>query len=222
MNIEVKPFFPQKVLKEIFPLISSFGSSALEMSRHLDKFDASLREVFGLCIISSFRSFIEPDKTWLSLINRELSDDGSILSINNESNQVNYYENIEQIYIPGNFIKRGSDQNINDCIFDLVLKKKNRGFEYQRDKSLLILNDIKSLNRDDCFGWKDFVKKFFADDTFMHLYFLSLLSPHFDYYLLSFTNQKHRQFLNGEFRFKIRNGDISDFECVQSLNLLKK
>jgi hypothetical protein len=223
MNIKTAAFIPQKASKDIFPLVLSSGTNALRKSDKLEKYNLSLREVFGLCILSTLRSILEPDKKWVFTTEPQISDDGAVASIDG-NNKITYYESVEQVYLPGHFLKRNDNQSMNDYILEHIFRTKNKGSEYQKNKTLLILSDIKSGNSNDTFEWQDFVKKFFAKDTFLHLYFLTLagrVSGNNEYYLLSFTNQKHRQKLNGEFKFKVKNDGVYDFECIQEINLLK-
>lgn len=223
MNIKTIVFIPQQTSKEIFPSILASGTEILQKSDKLKKYNISLREVFGLCILSTFRSILEPKEKWIFSTEPQISDDGAVATIG-DNNKITYYESVEQVYLPGHFLKRNNSQSMNDYILEHIFRTKNKGSEYQKNKSLLILSDIKSGDSSDCFEWQDFVKKFFTKDTFLHLYFLSLVrrvSGNNEYYLLSFTNQKHRQKLNGEFKFKVKRDGIFDFECLQKINLLK-
>jgi hypothetical protein len=223
MNIKTQAFIPEHSSKEIFPLVLSSGTNALQKSDKLKKYNLSLREVFGLCILSTFRIILEPNEKWVFTTEPQISDDGAVATIG-DNDKITYYENVEQVYLPGHFLQRSNNQSMNDYILEHISRTKNKGSEYQKNKSLLILSDIKSGNSSDTFEWQDFVKKFFAKDTFLHLYFLSLIgrvSGNNEYYLLSFTNQKHRQKLNGEFKFKVKNDGVFDFECLQEINLLK-
>jgi len=223
MNIKTIVFIPQQTSKEIFPSILASGTKILQKSDKLKKYNISLREVFGLCILSTFRSILEPKEKWVFSTEPQISDDGAVATIG-DNNKITYYESVEQVYLPGHFLKRNNGQSMNDYILEHIFRTKNKGSEYQKNKSLLILSDIKSGDSSDCFEWQDFVKKFFTKDTFLHLYFLSLVrrvSENNEYYLLSFTNQKHRQKLNGEFKFKVKRNGIFDFECLQEINLLK-
>lgn len=223
MNTKTIVFIPQQTSKEIFPSILASGTKILQKSDKLKKYNISLREVFGLCILSTFRSILEPKEKWVFLTEPQISDDGAVATIG-DNNKITYYESVEQVYLPGHFLKRNNGQSMNDYILEHIFRTKNKGSEYQKNKSLFILSDIKSGDSSDCFEWQDFVKKFFTKDTFLHLYFLSLVrrvSGNNEYYLLSFTNQKHRQKLNGEFKFKVKRNGIFDFECLQEINLLK-
>lgn len=220
MNIKTTAFLPQQALKEIVPLILSKGSELLKNSRKVEKYEVSLRELFGLCILASFREFLNPKENWVFSTDSQLSDDGVVASFDKSSNHFNYYESVEQVYLPGNFLEREIGQHINDYILNHISRTKDKGAEYKTDKTLFIFSDIGSKNKRDYFEWQDFVKKFFKDKTFLHLYFISLTehsSEYNRYYFLSFTNQKHRQKLNGEFELIIRkNGDVS-FKCSQKL-----
>jgi|SRR3989344_3206427 len=223
MNIKTSVFIPQQSSKEIFQLVLFSGTNTLQKSDKLKKYNLSLREVFGLCILSTFRSILEPNKKWVFTAEPQISDDGTIATIGN-NDKITYYESVEQVYLPGHFLKRNDNQSMNDYILGHTSRTKNKGSEYQKNKTLLILSDIKSGSSSDTFEWQDFVKKFFVKDTFLHLYFLSLIgrvSGYNEYYLLSFTNQKHRQKLNGEFKFKVKNDGVFDFECLQKINFLK-
>jgi len=223
MKIKTTVFIPQQTSKEIFPLILSSGTDILQKADKLKKYNLSLREVFGLCILSTFRSILEPKENWVFSTEPQISDDGAVATLG-DHNRITYYESVEQVYLPGHFLKRNLNQSMNDYMLGHIFRTKNKGSEYQKNKSLLILGDIKSENSSDCFEWQDFVKKFFTKHTFLHLYFLSLvgrISEYNEYYLLSFTNQKHRQKLNGEFKFKVKGDGIFDFECLQRINLLK-
>ncbi|NTV44466.1 MAG: hypothetical protein HGA67_02095 [Candidatus Yonathbacteria bacterium] len=224
MNIKTSTFIPQQTLNEISPLVLSLGTSVLQKSEKLEKYNLSLREVFGLCVLSIFRSVLEPNEKWVFTTEPQISDDGAV-AIVGSNNKITYYESVEQVYLPGHFLERNDNQSMNDYILEHIDRTKNKGLEYQKDKTLLILSDIKSHNSDDFFEWQDFVKKFFAKNTFLHLYFLTLIghvSGSNEYYFLSFTNQKHRQKLNGEFRFKVKDDGLSDFKCIQKIDLLKK
>lgn len=223
MKIKTAAFIPQHSAKEVLPLVLSSGTSALQKSDKLKKYNLSLREVFGLYTLSTFRNILEPNGKWVFVTEPQISDDGAVASID-DNNKINYYESVEQVYLPGHFLKRNDNQSINDYILEHISRTKNKGSEYQKDKTLLILSDIKSGDSSDAFEWQDFVKKFFAKNNFLHLYFLTLIgriSGNNEYYLLSFTNQKHRQKLNGEFKFKVRNDGVYDFKCIQEINLLK-
>lgn len=223
MNIKTPAFISQQASKEIFPLVLSSGTNVLQKSDKLEKYNLSVREVFGLCILSTFRGILEPTKKWVFTTEPQISDDGAIAVIGDDD-KITYYESVEQVYLPGHFLKRNDSQSMNDYILGHIDRTKNKGSEYQKNKTLLILSDIKSGSSSDTFEWQDFVKKFFAKDTFLHLYFLTLVgrvSGSNEYYLLSFTNQKHRQKLNGEFKFKVKDDGIVDFECIQEINLLK-
>lgn len=224
MNIKTSIFIPGYASKEIFPLILKSGTEVLQRSNKMEKFGLSLREVFGLCILSAFRKEKNPEKNWVFMAKSQQFDDGAVAVFDNNENRVVYYEMIEQVYFPGRFLERDNAQNMNDTLLSYISKTKNKGEEYQKDTSLLILNDIASNNCNDCFEWKDFVQKFFMQNNFLHLYFVSLINHTSDYnkyYLLSFTFQKHRQSLNGEFTFKMNNTCLYDFECLQEINLLK-
>ncbi len=230
MNIKTTAFDPRKSLREVFPLVLSGGTNVLQKSDKLAKYNLSLREVFGLCILSIFRSILEPEKKWVFTTEPQISDDGAVASIDSNkdsNNRITYYECVEQIYLPGHFLERDRSQSINDYILEYINRTKNKGPEYQKNKTLFILSDIKSSNSNDTFEWQDFVKKFFTKETFLHLYFLTLIGRDLEgkwneYYLLSFTNQRHRQNLNGEFKFKMKHDGIYDFECIQEINLLIK
>ena len=60
MNIKTIVFIPQQSSKEIFPSILTSGTKILQKSDKLKKYNISLREVFGLCILSTFRNILEP------------------------------------------------------------------------------------------------------------------------------------------------------------------
>lgn len=220
MNIKTTAFLPRQALREVAPLILSKGSELLKNSRKMEKYEVSLRELFGLCILTSFRKFFDPKEDWVFSTDPQLSDDGIVASFDKSNNHFNYYESIEQVYLPGNFLERKNGQRINDHILDHISRTKDKGAEYKTDKTLFIFSDIKSKSQQDYFEWQDFVRKFFKDKTFLHLYFISLIEhfPEYNrYYFLSFTDQKHRQKLNGEFELIIiKNGDVS-FKCLQKL-----
>ena len=222
MNIEIPIFTFEQASKDVFPLIIYSGTEALKESNRLNKYNASLREVFGLCVLSTFRSILESDQNWIFGTKSQISDDGVVGTIDDK--KISYYEKIEQVYLPGCFIEMDSSKSMNDHILEQINRTKNKGSEYEKDQSLFILSDIKSGNSNDTFEWQDFVKNFFTEYNFLHLYFLTLVNhtPEYnEYYLLSFTYQKHRQKLNGEFRFKVKKNEISDFECIQRINLLE-
>lgn len=224
MNIQTDLiFYPDEVMGEIFPLILSEGSNQLKNSKKLAKYGISLREVFGLCLLTIFRKELEKEKSWIFSTEPKLSDDG-IMAVVSDKQRLSYYECLEQVYLPGEFLDRNRFQSMNNYIFQHVKRTKDKGPEYRKNKSLLVLSDIKSKDSFDCFEWQDFVKEFFLNESFLHLYFLSLLNHtdrYNDYYLLSFTNQKHRQNLNGEFRVRIEQAGNISFECLQKINLLK-
>ncbi len=226
MNIKTTAFFPGNALKEVFPSVLLGGTELLKNSKKIKRYRVSLREVFGLCILTHFRKFLYPDENWVFSTESQLSDDGVVARFNDRNNKFNYYEKVEQIYLPGNFLKkRDAKQNINDYILSYIFKTKidKKGFSYQKDTALFVLCDINSKNLHDYFEWQDFTKKFFCKRTFLHLYFLSLIRHTLEYnkyYLLSFTNQKHRQELNGEFELKIYNNGVIKFKCLQRLSLI--
>lgn len=225
MNIKTNLiFYPDKVINEVFPLILTKGSKELGNSKKLNQYGISLREIFGLCILTIFRKRLDKNKHWVFSTDPKLSDDGIIATIG-DGNKLSYYENLEQVYLPGKFLGRDHPQSMNDHILKHVYRTKDKGSEYRKNTSLFILSDVQSQNNSDCFEWQDFVKKFFAKESFLHLYFLSLLKhtdQYNEYYLLSFTNQKHRQNLNGEFKIKISSDGKMRFKCLQKINLLRK
>jgi len=222
MNISTNLIFDPKVeSKDICNQIISEGTRILKQSRKIDKFEISLREVFGLCLLATYRDFLEPDKKWAFTTEPKISDDGAVVHL--EDKKIQYCELVEQVYLPGPYLKRKGDHSMNDHILDQVLSKKNKGAEYLKDTSLFILNDIQSENNQDYFEWQDFAKCFFERLPFLHLYFVGLTDhkqDHNSYYLFSFTNQVHRQHLNGEFAFQINSHGINDFKCTQLINLL--
>lgn len=226
MDIKTTAFIPEKILEEVSPLILLGGTELLKNSKKIKECGLSLREVFGLCIIACFRGFLFPNEKWVFSTEAQLSDDGVVARFNNHDNKFNYYELVEQIYLPEIFLKkRKNKQSINDYILSYIFKKKinKKGFSYQKDTALFILSDIKSNSLSDCFEWKDFVGKFFRKKTFLHLYFASLVKHTRkcnEYYFLSFTNQKHRQELNGEFELKIYANGVIKFKCLQKLSLI--
>lgn len=224
MNIKTEAFNPAEASKEIFPKVLLEGTELLKKSRPIDKYGISAREVFGLCILTHFRCHLEPETKWFFSTDQKISDDGIVASVANNSNCLNYYECIEQVYLPGYYINRDQGQDINSHILEHVARTKNKGDEYKMNKSLFVLSDISSKDKGDYFEWQDFVKSFFSEKTFLHLYFLSLLrhTPNANkYYFLSFTNQKHRQELNGEFEIEITNNASLHIKCLQKINLLK-
>lgn len=224
MNIRTEAFNPTEASKEIFPKVLLEGTELLKNSRPIDKYGISAREVFGLCILTHLRCYLEPEKRWVFSTEQEISDDGVVASIANNGNRINYYECIEQVYLPRYYINRSQKHDINAHILEHVARTKNKGDEYKMNKSLFVLSDISSKDNNDYFEWQDFVKSFFSEKTFLHLYFLSLqkhtLSAN-KYYLLSFTNQKHRQKLNGEFEIEVKDDGSSDIKCLQEISLLK-
>ena len=173
MNIKTNLIFsPKQVSKEIFPEVLSDGSKSLKNSKKLEKYNVSLREVFGLCILAIFRSLLEPKENWFFLTEPQISDDGAVASIGNH-NKVTYYESVEQVYLPGNFLERKHGQSINDYILDHVSKIKDKGSEYQKNKTLFILSDVKSKNYDDSFEWQDFVRRFLLKILFyIYIFYL--------------------------------------------------
>lgn len=225
MNIKTNLiFYPNKVIKEVFPFILTRGSKELGNSKKLNQYGISLREIFGLCVSTTFRKKLDENKQWVFSTDPKLSDDGIIATIGN-GNKLSYYEILEQVYLPGKFLERDQLQSMNDYVLKHVYRTKDKGAEYRKNTSLLILGDIQSVNNSDRFEWQDFVNKFFAKESFLHLYFLSLVKhadQYNEYYLLSFTNQKHRQNLNGEFNIKISSDGEMRFKCLQKINLLKK
>lgn len=225
MNIKTNLiFYPDKVINEVFPLILTKGSKELGNSKKLNQYGISPREIFGLCILTIFRKRFDKNTHWIFSTDPKLSDDGIIATIGN-GDKLSYYEKLEQVYLPGKFLKRDQSQSMNDYILEHVYRTKDKGPEYGKNTSLLILSDIQSGNSRDCFEWQDFVKRFFTKEPFLHVYFLSLLKhtdQYNEYYLLSFTNQKHRQNLNGEFRINISSDGKMRFKCLQKINLLKK
>ena len=205
-------------------MVLSFGRNLLKKSKKINKYQLSLREVFGLCVLSEFRTFLNADNKWVFTTEKQISDDGAVAIMDN-TNKIIYYEKIEQVYLPGCYLKRDVYQSMNDYILNYINKSKNNGSEYEADQSLFVLSDIKSENFNDIFEWKDFVKKFFKNYHFLHLYFLTLTKhsrKSNEYYFLSFTNQKHRQHLNGEFKFEVRAEGFFNFKCLQKINLMKK
>ncbi|MGK2848939.1 MAG: hypothetical protein ACSLEX_02630 [Minisyncoccota bacterium] len=143
------------------------------------------------------------------------------MQLSNDKTYTGYNEHVEQIYLPGKFVERGSQESINDYILKHIKEiKGKKGLDYRKDKSLLVFSDLYSKNNLNCFEWQDFLKNFFKEEVFLHLYCISLLKhtpTHNEYHLLSFTNQKHRQRLNGEFNFKLGSNGIFDFKCLQKL-----
>jgi hypothetical protein len=222
MNISTSCiFFPENESGNICNQIMLGGSQALKQSTKIEKYNISLREAFGLCLLSVCRAFLSPNTNWAFTTEPQISDDGAIVSI--KSDRINYCEIIEQVYLPGTYLKRTNGDSMNDHILAHIFKTKDKGPEYLKDTSLFILSDIQSGNETDTFDWQDFARRFFSKLPFLHVYFLSLTKhtpDHNEYYLFSFTNQVHRQPLNGEFKFKISKNGISDFYCTQKINLL--
>jgi len=223
MNISTSLiFFPKSESKDICNQVILGGSTALKQSTKIEKYEISLREAFGLCILSALRAFLEPNKKWAFTTEPQISDDGAIVSL--EGNKIKYCELIEQVYLPGAYLKRSEGHSMNDYILAYISKTKDKGPEYFKDISLFILSDIQSGNSSDFFEWQDFAKRFYLKLPFLHVYFLGLTEPavsHNSYYLFSFTNQKHRQNLNGEFSFKVNSNGIYDFKRDQTINLLE-
>jgi hypothetical protein len=118
MNIKTIVFIPQQTSKEIFPSILASGTKILQKSDKLKKYNISLREVFGLCILSTFRSILEPKEKWVFSTEPQISDDGAVAAIG-DNNKITYYESVEQVYLPGHFLKRNNGQSMNDYILDL-------------------------------------------------------------------------------------------------------
>ena len=92
-------FFPENESKDICNQVMLGGSQALKQSTKIDKYGLSLREAFGLCVLSAHRAFLNPNKIWAFTTEPEISDDGAIVSL--EGNKINYCELIEQVYLPG-------------------------------------------------------------------------------------------------------------------------
>jgi hypothetical protein len=215
-------FFLENESKDICNQVMLGGSQALKQSTKIDKYGLSLREAFGLCVLSAHRAFLNPNNNWAFTTEPKISDDGAIVSL--EGNKINYCELIEQVYLPGAYLKRTDGHSMNDHILAYISKTKDKGPEYFKDISLFILSDIQSGSSSDFFEWQDFAKRFYTKLPFLHVYFLGLTEPtvnYNSYYLFSFTNQKHRQNLNGEFSFKVSSSGIYDFKCDQEIDLLK-
>jgi len=213
-------FFPEIVGTDIYPQVLSKGSGALDRSRKIQEYQASLREVFGLCVLANLRKFLEPEGRWVFTTEPSISDDGAVANLGQGSRAI-YLERVEQVYLPGEYLKRDPAENINDYILKHVSEKKDKGFEYSKDTSLLILSDAAPNNLEDYFYWQEFVKNFYKTHTFLHVYLLSLIGHSLNkYHLLSFTNQKHRQYLNGQFEFTLTPQEIIDFNCIQKIDLL--
>jgi|GEM_PF-2763053 len=218
-------FLPGYVSQELFAKILSAGSQALEQSRKLDEYGISLREVFGLYVLVKFREFLDKKDKWAFTTEPAISDDGAVISLR-DNREVAYSELIEQVFLPGNFLKRYENENLTDFILREIegLKVKDRGFEYAKNKSLFILSDLSSVSISDSFQWTDFVLAFFSRDTFLHVYVLGLAgcsNKGNEYHFLSFSNQKHRQKLNGQFIFNLTTDGVSNFRCIQKMNLLE-
>jgi len=224
MNIETNLVFsPKDEAGYICKKVLLDSDSPLAKSRKLKRYQISTREVFGLYILSEYRKFIEPRKEWIFTTEENISDDGAVGVLN--ENTISYYEKIEQVYLPGKFLKKQENKSFVENLMDHLNNTKNKGSEYFKDTSLFILNDISSTDSNDYFDWKDFAEQFFEKLPFLHVYFLGLTSQrylHNTYYLFSFTDQKHRQNLNGEFTFDIKIEGISNFKCLQKINLLDK
>ena len=223
MNISTKLiFFLEDELEQVCGQVLDGGSEVLSKSAKLDKFQVSLREVFGLCVLTRYRDFLDPGKNWAFSTESQISDDGSVVSL--VGNKTSYIECVEQVYLPGKYLMRSENNNINEHILSNLVRVKGKGLEYYKDTSLFILSDVSSIDETDCFEWKDFAKGFFTELPFLHVYFLTLIKHSQDcneYYLFSFTNQKHRQNLNGEFSFKMTQDGISNFTIIQKINLLE-
>lgn len=210
---------PKKALRPIGVQILKEGSSVLENSHKNPKFGISDREMFGLWVIYELRKQMEPEKTWFISADSDLSDDGVVghMTLSDTLTKVNYTEAIEQVYLPGNFLKREPNELATDFLLRHTVAKKANGAQYERSKSLFVLNDASS---GDPFYWAEFAKKFFMKTEFLHLYFL-ILEGRFlknnKYYLISFTNQLHRQYLNGEFRFQLTQRGIQGMRRVTDL-----
>ena len=224
MNISTELVFTKKnEMGSICAQVLTGGTIVLKDSKKIERYHTSLREVFGLCVLTAHREFIKPESNWVFTTEPDIADDGAIVTIDN-NNHSSYIEIVEQMYLPGQFLKRTEGRNMSDSVADFVFEKKSKGSEYYKDTSLFILNDIQSVDQSDPFLWQDFVKRIFPKLPFLHVYFLGLTEPSKDinkYYLLSFTDQKHRQYLNGEFSFDITKDGISNFKCLQTINLLK-
>ncbi len=215
--------------KDLFQnLLPSFLKRIKDLKNSkLFKNNISFREFWGLAIITALRKFREPEKDWLFSVDKNISDDGfigSFLFENKARCRINYYEKIEQVYLPV-FYKRNEHESYNDFLFRFLEEKKlNRGEEYLRDTSLIILNDVPS---GDPFYWQEFVKSFFPENklSFLHVYFIGfqeINDKYIKYHILSFTNQKHRQYLNGQFDLYIYLDGDYEFKIMQEINLLNK
>ncbi len=208
-----------KIFAEIVTPILTLGSKALSDSTKKEKYNVSLREIFGLCVILELRKYLEPEKKWF--INTEINDDGIIgyLLKSGENIKVGYWEKIEQVYLPGKYLERNPLESANRYIIKHTIDQKGRGSQYERGVSLFVLNDINSLTP---FYWAEFAKDFFTVTEFLHLYFLALEkhTPNRNkYYLVSFTNQVHRQYLNGIFNFSLTKKGIEKFTRTEDLTL---
>lgn len=200
-----------KIINEIDNLKNSRQSDGL-----------SLRELFGLCIITTFRKNIEQEKDWFFTTEKNISDDGAISFFKINKNDIDYpYEKIEQVYLPI-FFKKNNNESYQDLLLRFLNNKKlNKNDSYKFNKSLLLLNDIDTKQG---FDYVNVLQKIFPKNqiNYSHFYYIGYLGQtdaFLSYIILSYTDKPYRSFLNGQFRFFLyKNGDYK-FKKIQDINI---
>lgn len=182
----------------------------------------SLREFFGLFVVTNFRKHIEPTKDWFFCTDKKISDDGAISYFGINQSDIDYpYEKLEQVYLP-HFFKRKDNEHYEDLLTRFLENKKlNKSISYKTNKSLFILNDIDTKQG---FNWKKVLQLIFPKGgvSYSHFYYLGYMGQNDDflsYIFLSFADKPYRSYLNGQFRILLyKNGDCQ-VKKVQDINV---
>lgn len=214
---------PFDLTAKIFPLVINEQANFLK--------EKDNRELFGLCLVALYKNERIRGASWLiSMDEKWNSDDGVVLKViekNTETNQFLVHdESIEQVWLPAMFddkLKSTGADSLTDHITKHVLRLKNKGAQYSLNKSLFILNDIRSMNGSDVFHSVEFCQKIYEQTNFLNIYFVALIKPINDhsltYHFTSLSNQVLRQELNAEYYMTIHNDGSYEFKLFQNLNV---
>ncbi len=207
-------------LKSLFPKLLD-NLNDLKNTRPFSN-GLSFREFFGLSIITAFRKHTESTKDWFFTTDKNISDDGAISYSEITRHDIDYpHEKIEQVYLPI-FFERNNAEHYEDLLIRFLENKKlNKDSSYKNNKSLVLLNDIDTMQG---FNWVNVLQKIFPKNktNYSHFYYIGYMGQNDDllsYILLSYTDKPYRSYLNGQFKFFLyKNGEYK-FKRIQDIEV---